>query len=669
MQTYIAEFHDVAKLLYKEDLRECGILIKGQHLDQVDFAALSITKPSSPSWFAQFSDEVKSLNSTRSKQCGDWAAHVFLTHIADEIASSFRPEEFEEHDEKKGRSESGYRKIWKGDIEDKNWSTFLVSDAQGFASLAGFIDSCKGHEEFLQSYAVALGKVPEDKAVPYNITSLGAHLTLVGKIFRVLLANTTPIQLESGAQQELGIKLGNKTVSQLTEAMGERIDRNDRGKWSAILALIRVNFRNHLTRLADLNVLTQRQRAIDEMKGTCGDHVLYATPDSLLLFLPVGGLRTLDDLLSPLVEKGFDLQVEELEAEMGLLVSNFERGREKYVEKRKKVEREGRRFSRNLALRKYPKSRTNDWPEYFNGKLCEVCQSRPARSEPWVKDRISEWLCCICAGLRDLHNPAREIAQWDDAVMWAKLSLDRGQLLKLLPQLFAQYVHETMPDLNQREVERFKEALRPLAVEVDFVNDYLQFTQQFQDDLVKHLSAAEDFEPIPWYYSLQGYYELFVCPVVSNREFLGACEIFDRLMEEWFPRCREDSPIQLSLSLSHAKHPYQEHWRFLTQYENEPTAPIRIQRANDIRFHINLGQIRASSKALSAPSAQVSSALHRLAAIDRQLQSPTATLFEALKDETLRDILKPLLFQHRLPIETILNFYKLTVWQELHRGS
>src|SRR5579863_133879 len=117
-------------------------------------------------------------------------------------------------------------------------------------------------------------------------------------------------------------------------------------------------------------------------------------------------------------------------------------------------------------------------------------------------------------------------------------------------------------------------------------------------------------------------------------------------MKTYFPRCYDDSPIQLSLSLSSAKYPYNEHWQFLS-CPVDPNKPISIQKANDFHFRLSLQQFNALALAFATPSAIRSTALHRLAAIERESASPTVTLFEALKDDTLRIFLKPLLFKRR----------------------
>lgn len=214
---YIAEFHDLAKLLDKDALGTLGIKVRGQRFDGIDYGASSLSKPDCPSWYAPYCEDLKDLDSKVARDCGKWAADVFLTRIADRLASSFRLTEFEEPIDKRTRTLAGWRKIWKDQVESPDWGGSLISSKEAFCSLLEFWDRCANSDEVIEYFKRALSAIPEDKAPPYNITSLHSHLRLVGMIYRVL----------RGAVKTLpaGLSLGGKDVSQATQAMGGRVRR------------------------------------------------------------------------------------------------------------------------------------------------------------------------------------------------------------------------------------------------------------------------------------------------------------------------------------------------------------------------------------------------------------------------------------------------------------
>jgi hypothetical protein len=521
--------------------------------------------------------------------------------------------------------------------------------------LLDFWQDCHSPEEFFDRLTDTLRRLPEDKTVPYNITSLHNHLMLVGKLFRTLDAAVS----WDGKQ----VGLGKSAVSQIGQATGTRVNEApSRGSWLGTLALIRADFSQTLVRLADLNVLVARQRAINATKEKFPDHVLYTTPDSLLAFLPEGGPVTMEQFLAVILERGFGVETKSLTAELGLLASDFDRRYDEFHTR-------GLAAKRSLRLVQQPFSPQERWPEQIRGKLCEVCQVRPSRSSPWVTDLIEEWLCDSCVDIRGMHEPATEIAAWTDAVIWVKVSLDRDHLLRVLPDLFRAYLHDALPGATDEKIRELEDQFRALTPEIDFIQDYLEFAKQFREGVVGDLTRRDQgFTPAPWTYTLSEYTELAVCPVVSNREFLIVCRRFINLMRDKFLRSVASSPIGLSLSLSPSKHPYQEHWRFLTG-RGDPQSPIRVQRANDFEFSMTIPQFEALDSLFSHSDPPTSAALHRLAAIERTSRSPSAVLFEAFGDNRLRPLLRPLLFEHQLPMETILNFYKLAVWQEESRAT
>ena len=186
---FIAELHDIGKLVDRQALNQAGIDIKGHTFHKFDFSQLGVSNPSSPSWYAQFTDEVKSFFSTKVPK--KHIADVLLTRIADELASAMSrtwggSKNFQNRKKKGEFAEEGIYVLWNPNYyqkeKEKGKKSAAFSTPSELEDMFEFIENCANYDEVFERFGDNLKLTPEDKSVPFNIVSLYTHLELTGKI-------------------------------------------------------------------------------------------------------------------------------------------------------------------------------------------------------------------------------------------------------------------------------------------------------------------------------------------------------------------------------------------------------------------------------------------------------------------------------------------------------
>lgn len=650
---FIAEMHDIGKLVDKEAFKRIGIIISRHTFLNFDFSQLNISQPSSPSWYAQFSEDTKSLLKTSVPK--EYLPDVVLTAIADEVASSVSrtwagTKEFEE---KKKRSEfvqEGIHSLWqpifyeKEKNSGKTWAAF--STLTELQEMFEFIDVCENHEEFLEKFRENLMLTPEDKSVPLNIVTLFTHLELTGKIYRVLKKHSNLIE----ENNRLYLTYHNERIQGVMEAAGGRISRypEQRGKWIYRLVFCRVSFHQSFSRLQDLNVLKMRSNLIkglseDENKR---DYVLFFTDDSLCLFMPTEDEVRIQELLEPLLEAGFIIDCKEMEAELTLLKSTMEKAYQEF-------------HSSPIFEKRYLKLYQKRLAPHFNPEIqppiCDLCQVRPGEEK--LKGEVREYLCHTCYGIREMGEPAHDYAEWQGKAAWMKITLDQDQLANSIIRLFESYVDNSivLEEVSENDKKELKESFRPLAVQMDFLKNYKSLLQIFKNRIYngKDGKNTSSFTDENFLYPIEGYNEFAIFKVNSGEAVTNVVGIFAEVLRELFPECLEDTPIKLSLSIANVKYPYQEHWRFLSSPENS----INIQSPT-AQLAISIDQYKKLDEKIGRGNTRSNRFLHRLAEISMKLGNDITLLVEIFNNRRRFPAILEVLKSGLTPSD-ILNFYKL----------
>lgn len=654
---FIAELHDIGKLVDRQALKQADINIKGHTFHDFDFSQISISQPSSPSWYALFTDEVRSLASTKVPK--DYLPDILITRIADELASAISRTwggsgNFQTRKKRGEFTVEGIYVLWNPNYyqiekeKGKKWAAFSTSSE--LKDMFEFIESYGNYNEVFNRFGDNLKLTPEDKSVPFNIVSLYTHLELTGRIYRILKRNSQIVK-DDGS---LYIKyLGNR-IHAINEATGGRIDEpTQKGKWIYRLVFCYINFPQSLSRLRDLNVFRKRAdliKAFSEDENT-KDYVLFFTDDFICLFIPKEDVLSIHKLLEPFLEAGFIIDYKEMEAELNLLTSTMERAYDEFS-----------RLSTTRHLRLYEKRANFDFSLEIRPHLCDSCQMRQGKES--VKDRIREYLCDTCYEIRQMGEPAPEYAEWEGKAAWIKITLDQKQMLKTLHRLYEEYVdaYPTMQSVSSSDKTMLKDSFRPLAVQMDFVKDYKLLLKALHNQIyeIRDEEGNPFFTKENFLYPVKGYYEFGIFKVYSGEEILIVLDLICNLLDEYFPECLKDSPIKLSISLAPVKYPYQAHWRFLSMPENI----INVQSPRSAKFNIEIAQYKLLREKIRREDQKLSHFLNRLVDIEVETKSNMAVMFEILKNRKKFPALLELT-QKGLSAHQILDFYKLTREMEI----
>lgn len=513
---FIAELHDIGKLIDKEALKRDGIAISGHTFQNFDFSQLDVPKPSSPSWYAQFSENVSSLSKTGVPR--DYLPDIVLTRIADEVASSVSrtwlgSKEFEQ---RKGRSEfvqEGVHRLWRPNFYEKEeksgkkWAAFTKSTE--LEEMFRFIDECKSHDVFFERFRENLLLTPEDKSAPFNIVSLFTHLELTGKVYRVLKRHSHLIEKNG----RLYLEYLNKPIGNVNEAAGERISKHKRqkGKWIYRLIFCNVSFPQSFSRLQDLNVLKMRADLVEALSNDWSkrDYILIFADDFICLFIPAENEIRIEELLEPLLEAGFMIDYKEMEAELILLTSSMERRYQQFHSSSVQADGNLRLFRKRLA----PFSASE-----IQLPICDMCQMRQGRERR--KGKVREYLCDTCYEIREMGEPAKEYAEWEGKAAWMKITLDQDQLVNAIHRLFGEYVDnsEVLTEVSEEDKYELKESFRPLAVQMDFVKDYKTLLQAFRERIYEKDNEENSlFTKENFVYPIEGYDEFAIFKVDAGK--------------------------------------------------------------------------------------------------------------------------------------------------------
>ena len=548
-----------------------------------------------------------------------------------------------------GQVSEGLYKLWNPEHYQKKgkyWAAF--TDISSLKNMFQYIDSCKTYQKFFEDFKENLDMTPEDKNAPSNIVSLHTHLELAGKIFRALKKHS---QLQLQNSQYVLIH-NNQSITSVREACGHRDSDKDCGKWVFQLVFCQVKFPQSLSRLQDLNIFkmrTEQVRTFSEDEKT-KDYVLFFTDDFMCLFVPKDEELSINELLKPFTDKGLIIDYTEMEAELNLLTSSYERAYREFHALPQT----------NRHLKVYEKQLISQLPPEMGPYICDSCQIREGKER--IKEQVRECLCDICNEIRqDIGKPATEYAKWEGKAAWIKITLDQDLLKKMLVELFEEYVDNSslMNNVASGDKTELKNSFRPLAVQMDFVKDYKVLLHDFEEKIyaIKDEAGKPAFTKETFLFPIVGYNELGIFKVNSGKNVLSVIGAFIDCMKEIFPKCNilDNSPIKLAISIAPVKYPYQEHWHFLSK----PKGAIEIKSSSG-RLTLNTLQYRVLWAKIGKANVALSHFLHRLTEIKASTDSDTMVQLEiyARNNRNKFSVILELLEDGLTP-EQILAFYNL----------
>lgn len=624
----VPELHDIGKLCDVETLsQDIPVFKSASHwFKDIDLASIGLPKPETLTWLGVIGHHRLIPGSMLGSPAKELQADSFenIASLAKlQLGDHFASSTTRALEEEKGIHKTGWRAfntdtvqtIWRSEVARS--SSLPVKNKEDLRKLLEYLQTEPDYANFATRsvYGNLLVEIPEEKGFPRNITSLKVHLELTGKAYRIF-------------QQSTGI---NPSAKSLTYQGNEaKSVREAEQKWTFRLVRCKITFPQHPSRFHDLGVFLSLQDLMQKIESE--DHVLMHTLDSLWFFLPVEEVSPLNGVLKPFLDAGFIIQADVAEKPLGDIDSRV-------------FDRPGENID-HIYL--YP-----HMPDDFPPHICELCQMRRASSETVIDEEsgITEHLCQVCKGFRKLSKDKGKFiklgGEWEElgiTIAWVKVSLDYERLPKILTDLFKTYLREkTIPE---EEIEALAGNLRDTALMVDFTSDYRKLLSAFSSRIRTEMDVEDIGGDHP---------ELLV---VALKEKGQALQIADAFIEEFrrlFPKCENDSPISLSISVSNVKYPFFEHWQFL----DKPGETLNIQAVNRAWLALSLPKFRKLRGLKPEKGEKASSKLHRAVAVGARTGSELMAKIEFLEDLQCYPDLHKAHIEHGFPINELINYHKI----------
>ena len=160
-------------------------------------------------------------------------------------------------------------------------------------------------------------------------------------------------------------------------------------------------------------------------------------------------------------------------------------------------------------------------------------------------------------------------------------------------------------------------------------------------------------------YPIDDYNEFGIFKVNSGKDFMLVIDAFIYCMEEIFPKCvnTDSSPIRLAISVAPVKHPYLEHWLFLSKPKPKGTIDIKSPSG---RLTLNIQHYQLLMEKIGKANLALSHFLHRLTDIKTSTNSRIMVQLEVYERNNRKKFSVILeLLEEGLTPEQILAFYNL----------
>ena len=572
------------------------------------------------------------------------------TIIADWLAADWsRPLTDEEKKKKLKGDQKGYYCLWTGH-EDKD--PRLTEKAQ-LLDMIKFLNKSPSWQEAKEKYGDKWLKRPEEIMDGLNVTSLDSHSILTGKLAQVV--SQVPSEKFPWSKP-------------FKQFMNESLP-----KFNLIVMYFSVEIVQRPFRVSEWNIFSQRK---ESLKGTIekfhSNIIYHSSNECIGVFITESQINELKNAITNagfkikyriLDDKAYKFTDFEKENPINIIDVINEKDKYEYCYLPDRIDipicetcqmahathrwpadhlaNESRlsQTSRNLL-------KESDWkslePDDFPESERDIIESRIDEGE--------ENLCSACFELREQAAPLTKLREWNEgSIAWIHVHLDLIKLRTILTELHREYLRPRLTEegLLTNLLDKV-EARFPLIE--DFRRDYDKYLHTFYSEIVKSFGEKniEQVDDNLWCLHLD-----------DKTDAMFVLEIHDKLMRERFPKLVEQKikspcPIHLRLSISHLKHPFFDHWRFLEKANND----ISIQLVGSGIAQI---QIKHLSGILEKLEQTTRHGLHRLGEIATisQLLAELVLKNKEDKDRKTFEAINRMLDEHKLDFESIITLSNL----------
>jgi len=473
--------------------------------------------------------------------------------------------------------------------------TTFITTKSDLKDLIQFLNKDPSWDETKEKYKSHLLSRPEIRRGGMNVTTLLAHSEVAGKLARVI-AKMDWSAVKAGAEW--------RDINPL--AGGMRL-------WAA---RIEAAFKQRPYRARDLGVFAAVAQRIEETRKEFPDHVLAVVENQMIVVYENEKLiEMFREKLRPFVMEG-NWQLGSLQSNQSPLET---------------LAQSDRRLCESEPA------------ERIDLPICENCQAAHA-DKVWPQRRMPEEpqedLCEDCYEIREQALSLTKLQNWQTgSVVWVRTHLDLNQLHSSLTYLHKEYLESKLKTPNEGLGNNL---YVPIPTVVDFLTDYSCFLDSVNKmlidlltvDCVQQVAATNN---APW---------LWCCHLHDDRTKVNF--ILRRICNEMknsFPKLIGDieCPIRFGLSVSNAKHPFFDHWRYLENPSDELIINLVASGTASLK-------IKDAEKVLNAISSMKAHAVHLLASVANRSES-LAKLVMKNKD-TCDTELGTLLNEGQLSFET-----------------
>lgn len=241
--------------------------------------------------------------------------------------------------------------------------------------------------------------------------------------------------------------------------------------------------------------------------------------------------------------------------------------------------------------------RETPWNEVA-GELCEKCAGNEDLAG-WLEQRVIDRLCETCLQRRVDAPRFSKLQDWDDndLVAWIHITLPIEPSAKELQKLYESYLTNHGYD---KRFEKLPEEHRPIA-ELRFSTiahlyaDYQHFLTRLNQATNELFNVTEDTNAnveLGWARrdsgpGLDRYQpnDVIAVRMDSPARILDFLRLYSELVSEQFKTfCSKASPLQLGISCGRARHPFFDHWRYISAPPEEVS--IRLLGKGEVRFSL-----------------------------------------------------------------------------------